>query len=232
MLPRRHEISRLEAFSDVVFGFALALLAVSADPPTSYAELMSRMIGGLSFACCFALLVWIWYEHNSFFRCFGLQDTYTTFLNSVLLFVVLLYVYPLKFMFDSLFERFVPRGHVNAQMELWQLGNAAAVYAVGFIALFGLFALLYRHAIAKSDDLRLTELELFDAQTNVVHHLISASVGVISLAIALVAPLRFVPLAPLVFFLMGPGHWYHGMRSGKARHAVESRLADEAAPVA
>jgi hypothetical protein len=141
-------------------------------------------------------------------------------------------VYPLKFMFDSLFERIAPRGHVNAQMELWQLGNAAAVYAVGFIALFGLFALLYRHAIAKSDDLRLTELELFDAQTNVVHHLISASIGVISLAIALLAPLRFVSLAPLVFFLMGPGHWYHGMRSGKARHVIEARLADEGAPVA
>lgn len=232
MLPRRHEISRLEAFSDVVFGFALALLAVSADPPTSYAELMSRMVGGLSFACCFALLVWIWYEHNSFFRCFGLQDTYTTFLNSVLLFVVLLYVYPLKFMFDSLFERFVPRGHVDAHLELWQLANAAAVYAVGFIALFGLFALLYRHALAKSDELGLTELELFDAQANVVHHLISASIGVISLAVALVAPLRFVPLAPLAFFLMGPGHWYHGVRSGKARHLIEARLANEGAPVA
>lgn len=231
-MPRRHEISRIEAFSDVVFGFALALLAVSADPPSSYAELMSRMVGGLSFACCFALLIWIWYEHNSFFRRFGLQDTYTIFLNSMLLFVVLLYVYPLKFMFDSLFERFVPRGDVNAQMELWQLANASAVYAVGFIALFVLFTLLYRHAIAKREELHLTELEVFDARTHVVHHLISTSVGVISLLIALVAPLGLVPLAPLAFFLMGPGHWVHGARSHKQRRALEERLGQEVAPVA
>lgn len=33
--PRGHEIPRLEAFSDAVFGFALALLVVSAEPPAS-----------------------------------------------------------------------------------------------------------------------------------------------------------------------------------------------------
>ena len=67
MIARRHEISRLEAFSDAVFGFALALLVVSVEAPSSYAELTDRMLGGVSFACCFALLVWIWYEHNGFF---------------------------------------------------------------------------------------------------------------------------------------------------------------------
>jgi uncharacterized membrane protein len=76
MIPRRHDISRLEAFSDAVFGFALALLVVSAEPPASYAELMDRMAGGVSFACCFALPVWIWYEHNALFRRYGLHDGY------------------------------------------------------------------------------------------------------------------------------------------------------------
>jgi uncharacterized membrane protein len=232
MVIRRHEISRLEAFSDVVFGFALALLAVSSTPPTSYDQLMNRMAGGLSFACCFAVLAWIWYEHNSFFRRFGLQDGYTIFLNSVLLFVVLLYAYPLKFMFDSLFERLVPHGVVDARMELWQLANASSVYAAGFIALFVLLALLYQHAIKEADDLHLDELELFDARTNVVHHLISVSVGLISLLIALIAPLGLVPLAPFAFFLMAPGHWVYGARSGRAREAVSARIAEEAAPVA
>ena len=89
MFPRRHGISRLEAFSDAVFAFALTLLVVALEVPKSYDELMELVGGFLSFACCFSVLVWVWYEHNLFFRRYGLQDPYTVFLNGGLLFVVL-----------------------------------------------------------------------------------------------------------------------------------------------
>ena len=224
MLPvRRHEISRLEAFSDAVFGFALALLAVSSDPPTSYAQLMDRMYGAISFACCFALLVWIWYEHNSFFRRYGLQDALTTAINGALLFVVLFYVYPLKFMFDSMFARMLPpRPGPGAivPMDLWQLANASAVYGAGFLALFLLFALLYQRAVARRDELGLTPLDVFDARSFRGHQLVSAGVGAIALAVALFAPLRIVFVSPMCFALMGPGHWWYGYRRGQQRAAL------------
>ena len=90
MLPeRRHDISRLEGFSDAVFAFVLTLLVVSLEVPRSYAKLIELVRGFPSFACCFALLVWIWHEHNMYFRRYGLQDGYTVFLNAVLLFVVM-----------------------------------------------------------------------------------------------------------------------------------------------
>ena len=225
MIARRHEVSRLEAFSDAVFAFALALLVVSVEAPSSYAELVDRMLGGVSFACCFALLVWIWYEHNSFFRRFGLQDGVTIFLNALLLFVVLLYVYPLKFMFDSLFARFAPRLKPPEPMTLWQLANAATIYSVGFIAIFVLFALFYRRALSRRDELALSELDIFDARTNIGHHLISAGVGVISLTIATLGPLELAPIAPTAYCLMGPAHFWYGSRSGRKRRLIAEELA-------
>ena len=54
---------------------------------------MQIMRGFPSFACCFALLVWIWYEHNLFFRRYGLHHPWTVFINGMLLFVTLFYVW-------------------------------------------------------------------------------------------------------------------------------------------
>src|ERR1700674_48279 len=57
---RAGEITRLEAFCDVVFGFAITLLVVSLEVPHTYAELMADFRGFLPFAACFAQLVMIW----------------------------------------------------------------------------------------------------------------------------------------------------------------------------
>src|SRR5580698_11230049 len=102
---RAGEITRLEAFCDVVFGFALTLLVVSLEVPKTYAEMMAAMRGFLPFAVCFSQLVMIWLAHYRFSRRFGLEDPYTVFLNIVLLFLVLFYVYPLKFVFTLVFSQ-------------------------------------------------------------------------------------------------------------------------------
>ena len=222
MLPaRRHEISRLEAFSDAAFAFALTLLVVSLDVPRSYDELMTLVRGFPSFACCFALLVWIWHEHNMFFRRYGLQDAWTVFLNGLLLFVVLFYVYPLKFMFDSMFAMLSgPGASPVVPMTLAQLWRASALYGFGFVVLFTMFALLYRHAYKKRDELMLTPLELFDVKMYAGHHLVSALVGVIAVAAALILPARLAFLSPMCFALMGPGHWLFGIATEKRRNAL------------
>jgi uncharacterized membrane protein len=213
---RRHEISRLEAFSDAAFAFALTLLVVSLDVPRSYADLIRTMRGLPSFACCFALLVWIWHEHNLFFRRYGLQDGTTVFLNGILMFVVLFYVYPLKFMFDSMFAQ-VSADPTLTQMTLGQLSRASAIYGLGFFVLFLIFALLYRHAYRRRDELGLTSAEVFDVQSFAVHHLLSAGVGLSSMMFALLAPSRLAFIAPTLFGLMGPVHWGYGVYTERKR---------------
>jgi uncharacterized membrane protein len=228
---RRHEISRLEAFSDAAFAFALTLLVVSLDVPKSYEELTRIMRGFPSFACCFALLVWIWHEHNAFFRRYGLQDGWTVVLNGILLFVTLFYVYPLKFMFDSMFLAMnAVRG--LEPMTLHQLSRASAMYATGFVALFAVFTLLYRHAYNRRRELELTPLEVLDVKIFAGHHVVSAGVGLVSLAVALLAPLPLVPLAPPMFALMGPAHWLFGVRSERWRRTLRQTLAARPASAA
>src|SRR5580698_6201707 len=148
LLPEKYfrwrggEITRLEAFCDVVFGFALTLLVVSLEVPRNYAELMAAMRGFVPFAACFAQLVMIWRGHYIFSRRYGLEDSYTVFLNVVLLFVVLFYVCPLKFVFSMLFLQITCAAGAD-NLNFAQASVVMRIYAVGFAAVFLLFALMY-----------------------------------------------------------------------------------------
>src|SRR5689334_14510630 len=111
---RGQEVSRLEGLSDAVFGFAITLLVVSLEVPKTYAELLAMysLAHFVAFAACFALIATVWYDHHVFFRRYGLDDTRTTLLNMVLLFVVLFYVYPLKFLFSTFIALLLARAHL------------------------------------------------------------------------------------------------------------------------
>lgn len=226
MLPRRtHDISRLEAFSDAVFAFALTLLVVSLEVPKSYTQLMNLMSGFPAFAVCFGVLLWIWYEHNLFFRRYGLQDPYTVLLNGALLFVVMFYVYPLKFMLDSGFARFASKaGRGVAPMTPGQLAQASAIYGLGFVALFVMFGLLYLHAYRQRNQLGLTPLEIFNVKAFAGQQVVSAAVGVIVVLIAVAGPRRYAFISPMAFILMWPAHTLYGVRVQKKRKAFESQL--------
>lgn len=231
---RKHRITRLEEFSDAVFGFALTLLVITASVPRSYDELVKLLQGIPAFACCFALLVWIWHEHDAFFERYPLQDGVTIFLNSALLFVVLLYIYPLKFMFDSfMYEVF--RLQTNApvtRMSLDQLARASTLYGFGFFVLTSLFALLYLHAHRRRERLELGPVEAFDARLLAGHHLVSAAVGLFAMLFALVAPRELAFLSPSSFALMGPGHWSYSRWAERRRQAFAAALAAAPAPAA
>jgi uncharacterized membrane protein len=231
MFARRHDISRLEAFSDAVFAFALTLLVVSLQVPKSYGELINMMSGFPAFACCFAVLLGLWYEHNLFFRRYGLQDGYTVLLNGILLFVVMFYVYPLKFMFDSFFTHFFAwAGQGVHPMSLSQLSRASAIYGLGFIAVFVMFGLLYSHAYRRRHELGLSPLDVFKIKSFAGHHMVSAAVGVVVVVIALAAPRNYAFISPMAFMLMWPAHAVYGSHREKKRKAFEGQLPPESAP--
>ncbi len=216
MRERKHEVSRLEAFSDAVFAFALTLLVVSLDSPKNYHDLMVLVRGFLPFACCFALLVWIWYEHSALFSRYDLRDGLSVVLNAGLLFVVLFYVYPLKYVMSVAFLPIAPQPHLEGPLRD-QVPRLFVVYGLGYVAVFVILALLYYRAWSTRGDLRLTAGEALDARLYMGAHLVSAGVGLLSTLWALLAPAGLAAAAGLVYFLMAPAHTIYGSIAGKRR---------------
>lgn len=219
-MRQRHEVSRIEGFSDAVFGFALTLLVVSLEVPRSYIELRDTLSGFASFAATFAVVMWIWVEHFILFRKFGLQDGTTIFLNSTLLFLVLFFVYPLKFVFANLVPLVTGMGPTPtgfAGMTLAEARMLLAAYGAGFVAVFGVLAALYLHAYRNREQLALDAIGIYDARAGIQRQLISIGIGMVSLLLVVVLPPGWFWLSGFIYALLGPAHGLFGWWSGSRR---------------
>ena len=226
ILWRGAEVSRLEALSDAVFGFAITLLVVSLEVPVTYAQLADTMKGFVAFAASFALLFLIWFHQYRFFRRYGLEDGPTVLLNAVLLFVVVFFVYPLKFVFklcvDEIMGRryaVLPDGrHVPVFTSYREPREMMVVFGLGYVAVFFLFALMHVHAYRRREALALDACERFETTGNVREALLNVGVGLVSIAAAVLAPDRSASmLSGLAYFLVGPVMTVNGMLTGRLR---------------
>lgn len=191
---RGAEVTRLEGFTDAVFAFAVTLLVVSLEVPRTFPELFSAMHGFLAFGVCFALLAYLWYLHYRFFRRYALENPWVVFLNCALLFFVLFYVYPLKFVFTQVFDRADSApSEVRALFTIWSLGYAAV---------FTVFALLYVHAWRLRALLQLTPLEAMRTQMSLLDQLLMVAVGLLSTLLSRTVPDRYLAMAGLIYFLV------------------------------
>ena len=217
-------MSRIDGFSDVVFGFALTLLVVSLEVPKTYEELHSLMQGFLPFAVSFVLLMTVWYAHYFFFERFGLKDTGTIVINAALLFVVLFYVYPLKFLFGLFIGQMVGTVAPN-QLTAHQGVELMVVYGLGFMAIYLLFAALYWNGWKQRETLQLTPLELRLTKIYIQDHLLSASVGLLSCLLAVTLPGNLSGMAGFAYMLIGATKSMTGARTGRAERSMRGTAA-------
>lgn len=237
------EITRIEAFTDAVFAFAVTLLVVALEVPHTFTDLANVMLGFPAFAICFTLLILVWHHHVVFFRRYGLQTTWAATLNAALLFVVLFYVYPLKFLFTMLVA-LVTGGatlHLPAgtrMIENHQVPALMAIYGLGYACIFLMFLLLNIHAWKLRDELGLNESERIATRESITNHAAMVAFGLVSAGLATVLNSRRSGLAGFLYGFVGVYYWIAGTYYGKRKlaaferdHPPESLPAAAAAPV-
>lgn len=224
---RGKDVSRIEGLSDSVFAFAITLLVVSLEAPRRFEELQRLMHGFLSFGVCFALLVMIWHAQYIFFRRYALDDMTTFLLNGFLLFVVAFYVYPLKFLATIFlngltgYKELDESGKVIVAMTHSDWRPLMLIYSAGFIAVYGVFALLYRHAYKLREELELNALEVYETRGVVQENLLMIAIG----ALALVCAILNAPwLSGIVYFMIGPAQTWLGFRHSRKRKLIAATM--------
>jgi len=201
---RSHEPTRLETFSDAVFAFAVTLIIVSLEVPKTFDELFETMKGFVAFGACFTILFLIWNSQNIFFRRYGLTDSWTTTLNGFLLFIVLTYTYPLKFLAAVVFSSntYTDHGQKFAMIQDMDVPSLMYVYDAGFILIYLLFFLMYKHARSQAAKLELTPYEIFETSTQLYANLVSVGIGLAAVLVTFVLPIAYKGMSGYVYFAM------------------------------
>jgi len=221
---RGMEMTRLETFADAAFAFAVTLLVVGGGDtiPTTFEEMTRAMKQVPAFAASFANIMLFWYAHHRWSRRFGLEGPVSVSLTLLLVFVVLVYVYPLKALYSGALD-FFSGGYLESYFALTSIDDLRIMFVIfgtGYAALSGVIVLLNRHALARSDDLILNEFERYETVTEVQHWLINMAVPLISIGLAILLPDGLVVVAGMFYAVFGVFLPWHANKRERARQGI------------
>ncbi|HVX41433.1 MAG TPA: TMEM175 family protein [Gemmatimonadaceae bacterium] len=231
---RGKDISRIEGLSDAVFGFAITLLAISLEVPKTSAEMLHALSGAVAFGVTFFMLFNIWRMQFSYFRRYGIEDMKLVWLTAVLLFVLLIYIFPLKFIITVLTNKLIYRSafHERSMLAPRDVPQIFMAFGFGMAAVFAVFAAMYDHAYRLRDELQLTELETFETREFARNTTMISALGLaigISYAISMLVPERYADpvmtaasVATVVFMLF---IFRRRRTRGRRRRELRERMA-------
>ncbi len=222
---RGQQVTRLEAFVDAAFAFSVTLLVISLDAiPDSIPALVEAMKGIPAFAASFAQIALFWYAHASWSRRYGLDDGAGVVLSLLLVFLVLVYVYPLKIVFGALFY-WISAGWLPTPARLGTVSDLRAmfvVYGLAYATLAACILALYAHAWRKRRVLGLDADEAAITYGYVASWGLSVAVALLSIVVAVALPDRITPWlagAPgMAYFLLAFSGFFAKACTQRARH--------------
>ena len=203
---RGQATTRVEGFTDAAFAFALTMLVISFDEvPTSMDELMIAVKRIPAFAAGFAQIAMFWHAHHRWSRRYGLDDSTAVFLSLLLVFITLIYVFPVRVIYSGLFtwitNGYFPFEFTSIEVEDWR--TIWVIYGLGFIAMSGVIVWLYQHAYRLRHQLGLSEPEAFEALSFVRSWIVVTLSGVISIILAMTLPSPWHVFSWMPYALLG-----------------------------
>ncbi|MEO0364149.1 MAG: TMEM175 family protein [Pseudomonadota bacterium] len=196
--------TRLETFVDAAF--TLTLLVISFDSvPTTFDELTYALRLTPAFLASFVLLMMFWFAHRSWSRRYGLDGTAAALISMALVFVLLVYVFPLRSIASAALAR-MTGGWVPLELKITDEGEARGlfvIYAVGFMLASYCMAALYYYAYRVRDSLGLSGAESYLTYMDVFSWVIVGSAGIVSMLLAIFIPGEWLGLAGWSYALLG-----------------------------
>lgn len=130
-------LDRLQAFSDVVIGFSIALLGLSLHVPASLAAIGSHAPELGVFLVGFALIALVWWFHNRLFAHYFVANSLSIVLNFAMLAAVVVLVYVIE-AFTTLFNApsFEYAGYITG-VSLWAYSYGVVMTLMGLMFAIG-----------------------------------------------------------------------------------------------
>jgi uncharacterized membrane protein len=214
---------RLDAFVDAAFAFALTLLIITGGlPPATMADLAVALGRIPAFAVSFALIILFWMQHRVFGRITARRDGWGTTFSLGIVFVMLIYVFPLRLLAEStlhfMFGRRLPgQGLITSYDDLRML---YVVYGLGFGLLASLFAGLFASALRAPD---ITDAGRAEARLTARIWATIVTIAVLSILAAAFIPMRIAPWLPgSIYGVIPLAVWLIASRAPKTSAEVQA----------
>jgi uncharacterized membrane protein len=199
------QMTRLETFIDAAFAFAVTMMVIASERvPDDITALLAAFKHVPAFVASIVVLGIFWRGHWLWSRRYGLEDGVSIFISWALLVTILIYIYPLKAIFGSMFH-LLSDGQLGQALGMRTESQARAffsIYAIGFTAAALEIQLLYFRAWQLREPLRLNERERLLTRADLIGWSIPVTVGLISLGLALTLPFKHVSWSGWIYFSM------------------------------
>lgn len=199
----KHSRSRVAALSDGVFAFASTLMVVDVGTTVDVQHINSQIPVFISFGVAFFVMMLLWKVHYNFFQRTKYVDDWIIAANTLLLFTILFYLFPLKTLVNSITQQIGMTTHDLAQLFI--------LYGIGFILVFASYSFLYWRAFKKdTNNSRHLQLKYY-----YTHFFVFVLLGILSVILSIFEVGVKFGLPGFIYASIGPLCHANGIRFRK-----------------